>query len=255
MTPLGAMRPEPTSAIDGGGVAAPPAHVAIIMDGNRRWARGRGMPVAVGHQRGAGAVRRAVEGCRELGVRYLTLYAFSSENWKRSPGEVHDLMNLLRFYIRRELNDLERNGVRLRFIGEYEALPPDIVAMLDGAAERTRHNTALTLTIALNYGARREIVQAARRLAAEAAAGRLDPEAIDERAFARALATESLPDPDLLIRTSGEQRLSNFLLWQLAYTELVFLPVAWPDFDRHHLREAIGEFNRRERRYGASAGG
>ncbi|HET6519903.1 MAG TPA: isoprenyl transferase [Geminicoccaceae bacterium] len=254
MNSLSAMRPEPTSATASGG-GGPPSHIAIIMDGNRRWARGHGMPVVVGHQRGAGAVRRAVEGCRELGVRYLTLYAFSSENWKRSPAEVNDLMNLLRFYIRREIDELERNGVRARFIGEHDALPGDIVELTRVAAERTRHNTALTLTIALNYGARREIVLAARRLAAEAAAGRLDPETIDEPAFARALATDFLPDPDLLIRTSGEQRLSNFLLWQMAYTELVFLPVSWPDFDKHHLRAAIVEFNRRERRYGASAGG
>ena len=232
----------------------PPAHLAIIMDGNRRWARDHGMPAVFGHQQGAGAVRRAVEGCRELGVRYLTLFAFSSENWRRSPAEVNDLMNLLRFYIRREIGELERNGIRARFIGEHDALPRDLVELMRMAVERTRHNSALTVTVALNYGGRREIVLAARRLAGAVAAGELRAEDIDEGAFAGALDTEFLPDPDLLIRTSGEQRLSNFLLWQLAYTELVFVPVAWPDFDKHHLRDAILEFQRRERRYGASGG-
>ena len=246
-----------TAPAAAGRPAGVPVHDAIIMDGNRRWARGHGMPAIFGHQQGAGAVRRAVEGCREDGVRYLTLFAFSSENWRRSPAEVNDLMNLLRFYIRREIDELERGGVRVRFIGEHGALPRDVVELMRTCVERTRGNTELTLTIALNYGSRREIVLAARRLAAEAAAGRLDPGGIDEAAFARALATDLatddvVPDPDLLIRTSGEQRLSNFLLWQLAYTELVFLPVPWPEFDRQHLRDAIAEFGRRERRYGAS---
>ncbi|MGH6944699.1 MAG: polyprenyl diphosphate synthase [Geminicoccaceae bacterium] len=230
------------------------AHVAIIMDGNRRWARSRGMPPVFGHQRGAEAVRRTVEGCREWGVRYLTLFAFSSENWKRPPSEVNELMNLLRFYLRREISELARNGVRLCFLGERELMAPDIADMMAEAERRTRHNTALSLTIALNYGSRREIARAARELAKRVAAGELDCARIDETFFGQTLNTLGLPDPDLLIRTSGEKRLSNFMLWQLAYTELVFLPVHWPEFDKRHLADAIAEFQRRERRYGASSG-
>jgi undecaprenyl diphosphate synthase len=231
-----------------------PCHIAIIMDGNRRWARSRGMPPIYGHQRGADAVRRTVEGCREMGVGFLTVYAFSSENWKRPAGEVGGLMDLLRYYLRQEIEALDRNAVRLRFIGSRQSLPPDIDDLLAEAEIRTRGNAGLTLTIALNYGARQEIVNAARRLAVAAASGVLAPEAIDEAAFAHALDTADVPDPDLLIRTSGEQRLSNFLLWQLAYTELVFLPISWPDFGKEHLQAAIDEYRRRERRYGASGG-
>jgi undecaprenyl diphosphate synthase len=199
-------------------------------------------------------VRRTVEGCREHGIRYLTLFAFSSENWRRPASEVNELMNLLRFYLRREINELARSGVRLRFLGEREVMAGDIAAMMAEAEERTRRNTVLTLTIALNYGSRREIARAAREIAERAVAGELECAAIDEELFGRTLNTLGLPDPDLLIRTSGEQRLSNFMLWQMAYTELVFLPVHWPDFDQHHLGEAIAEFRRRERRYGASSG-
>jgi undecaprenyl diphosphate synthase len=243
-----AASPEPA----GGGGAL--QHVAIIMDGNRRWARSRGMPPVFGHQRGAEAVRRTVEGCRDRGIRYLTLFAFSSENWRRPASEVNELMNLLRFYLRREINELARSGVRLRFLGEREVMAGDIALMMAEAEQRTQHNVALTLTIALNYGSRQEIARAARHLADRVAAGQLDCRAIDEELFGQTLNTLGLPDPDLLIRTSGEQRLSNFMLWQLAYTELVFLPVHWPDFDQHHLGEAIAEFRRRERRYGASSG-
>jgi undecaprenyl diphosphate synthase len=232
---------------------SPPLHVAIIMDGNRRWARARGMPPVYGHQRGAEAARRAVEGCRNLGIRYLTLYAFSSENWKRPAGEVSELMNLLRFYLRKELRSLRKNGVQVRFIGERAHLPADIDELMRTAVEETRGNRALTLTIALNYGSRREIALAARRLGEKVADGRIAPGAIDEAALEAELDTSDLPEPDLLIRTSGEQRLSNFLLWQLAYTELVFLPVSWPEFSEAHLLEAVTEFNRRERRYGASS--
>ena len=232
----------------------PPAHIAIIMDGNRRWARSRGMPPMFGHQRGAEAVRRTVEGCRDHGIRYLTLFAFSSENWRRPASEVNELMNLLRFYLRREINELARSGVRLRFLGERELMAGDIALMMVEAEQRTQRNSTLTLTIALNYGSRREIARAARDLAARALAGEVDCAAIDEQLFGQALDTQGLPDPDLLIRTSGEQRLSNFMLWQMAYTELVFLPVHWPDFDQHHLSDAIAEFRRRERRYGASSG-
>jgi undecaprenyl diphosphate synthase len=231
-----------------------PVHVAIIMDGNRRWARARGMPPIYGHRQGAEAVRRAVEGCGRLGVRYLTLYAFSSENWARPRAEVSELMNLLRFYLRREIAELDRNGVRVRVIGERGRLDPDIREMIAMAEQRTRGNTKLDLIVALNYGGRQELVRMARRLAAEVEAGTLDPDEIDEATIAAHLDTCDVPDPDLLIRTSGEQRISNFLLWQLAYTELVFLPVAWPEFGEEHLREAVSEFARRERRYGATAG-
>lgn len=227
-------------------------HLAIIMDGNRRWARARGMPPVFGHQRGAEAVRRTVEGCRKREIQYLTLFAFSSENWKRPASEVNELMNLLRFYLHREINELARNGVRLSFLGERELMAGDIAEMMADAEQRTRHNSALLLTIALNYGSRREIAGAARRLAERVASGELDCAKIDEQTFGDTLNALDLPDPDLLIRTSGEQRLSNFMLWQLAYTELVFLPVHWPDFDARHLERAIAEFRRRERRYGAS---
>ncbi len=231
----------------------PSLHVAIIMDGNGRWAKARGLRRIAGHQEGAEAVRRTVKHCRELGVSYLTIYAFSSENWKRPPTEIDDLMGLMRLYLRRELDELVDAGVRMRFIGDRHRLPDDVIALVDQAEQRTRTNSGLTLTVALNYGGRREIVEAAQHLAKDAAAGRLDPADIDEQAFADHLATNGVPDPDLLIRTSGEQRISNFLLWQLAYTELVFIPVMWPDFTKDHLEDAINEFHRRERRYGASS--
>ena len=232
----------------------PPVHVAIIMDGNRRWARSRGMPPLYGHRRGADAVKRAVEGCANAGVRYLTLFAFSSENWRRPAGEVHDLMDLLRIYLRREINELCRNGVRLRVIGDRSGLAPDIGALIEDAERRSRDNQRLTVIMALNYGSRREITEAARRLTLEARSGEIDPARLDEAMFASRLETAGVPDPDLLIRTSGEQRISNFLLWQLAYTELVFVPVSWPDFAEEHLLDAIQEYQKRERRYGASAG-
>lgn len=232
----------------------PPVHVAIIMDGNRRWARRHGLPPAAGHHQGAQAVRQAIEGCIRLGVRYLTLFAFSSENWARPRGEVGELMNLLRLYLRREIASLVENGVRLRVIGERDGLAADITRLIEEAEKRTAANRRLELVIALNYGSRREIVRAVRTLAQAARDGLLDPATIDEHVFAEALYTQGVPDPDLLIRTSGEQRISNFLLWQLAYTELVFLPVSWPEFGVGHLEAAIAEFNRRERRYGAQAG-
>ena len=232
---------------------APPTHIAIIMDGNGRWAKARSLPRIAGHQQGAEVVRQTVTHCRELGVAYLTIYAFSSENWKRPSNEVDDLMGLLRLYLDRELAELVRAGVRMRFIGNRRRLPDDIIALLKAAESRSRDNTGLTLTVALNYGGRDEIVQAAGRIAEAAAAGSLDAGAIDEAQFARYLDTAGIPDPDLLIRTSGEQRVSNFLLWQTAYTELVFIPVLWPDFDKSHLEDAIGEFHRRERRYGATS--
>lgn len=245
---------EQTAARLGGSGIQGLDHVAIIMDGNRRWAKERGMPPLFGHQRGAEAVRRTVESCRECGIPYLTLFAFSSENWRRPMEEVEELMNLLRFYIRRELNELAKNGVQLRFLGEIGAMAPDIADLLHEASEKTRHNSALTLTIALNYGSRRELALGARRLAEQVLAGELKPEEIDEERLGASLNTLDIPDPDLLIRTSGEQRISNFMLWQLAYTEFVFLPVNWPAFNKSHLEEAIAEYQRRDRRYGASSG-
>jgi undecaprenyl diphosphate synthase len=231
--------------------AAPPRHVAIIMDGNGRWAKARGLPRAAGHRQGAEAVRRAVEAAQELGIAYLTLYAFSSENWKRPRTEVDDLMGLLRLYLRRELAELHANNVRLRFIGDRDQLSRDLVALIDEAEGKTAGNTGLTLVVAINYGSQHEIIEAARALAAEAAAGRLEVDDITEESFASRLQTRDIPDPDLLIRTSGEQRLSNFLLWQSAYAELVFLDLLWPDFNKGSLEDAIHEYHRRERRYGA----
>ena len=232
----------------------PPAHVAIIMDGNGRWAKARGLPRIAGHRAGAEAVRRTLAASVELGIKYLTLFGFSSENWKRPAAEVSDLMGLLRHYIRGEIAELHRNGVRLRVIGERTKLPPDIVGMIDNAEMLTAANDRLNLSIALSYGGRAEIALAARRLAEDAVAGRLAPDAIDEDTFAARLLTTGIPDPDLLIRTSGEQRISNFLLWQTAYAELVFTPTLWPDFAKGDLEKAVRDFHGRDRRYGASVG-
>ena len=236
------------------GLAPPPTHVAIIMDGNGRWAKARGLPRTAGHKRGAEAVRRTVEAARELGVSYLTLYAFSSENWKRPAGEVTDLMGLLRLYLRNEVANLHKNGIRLRDIGDRSRLSADINDLITESEAQTAANTALTLVLALSYGGRQEIVLAARRLAAAVAAGTLSVDAIDEDALSARLFTADIPDPDLLIRTSGEQRISNFLLWQAAYAEFVFTDVLWPDFGREHLEAAIRDFHGRERRYGNAPG-
>jgi undecaprenyl diphosphate synthase len=235
-------------------VLAPPTHVAIIMDGNGRWARARGLPRAAGHRRGADAVRRTVRGAGELGIGYLTLYGFSSENWKRPADEVDDLMKLLRIYLRGEIAELHRNNVRMRVIGNRQRLAPDIISLIDHAEQQTAANSGLTLVIALNYGGRDEITEAVRALAQEVAAGRLSRDAISETVIAETLTTSGIPDPDLIIRTSGEKRLSNFLLWQSAYSELLFLDVLWPDFTKNDLEQAITEFHRRDRRYGAVAG-
>lgn len=228
-----------------------PRHVAIIMDGNGRWARARRLPRLAGHRRGAEAVRATVKACADLGIAYLTLYAFSSENWKRPADEVDDLMSLLRLYLRQELADLHASGVKVRFIGERARLARDIIELIEHAERTTAGNQRLTLAIALNYGGRGEIVAAARRLAADVAARRLAAEAVDEAAFAARLETHDIPDPDVIIRTSGEKRLSNFLLWQCAYAELVFVDMFWPDFDKRALEAAISEFRLRDRRYGA----
>ncbi|MEA2994535.1 MAG: undecaprenyl diphosphate synthase [Alphaproteobacteria bacterium] len=230
-----------------------PRHVAIIMDGNGRWAAQRGLPRVEGHRRGVEALRRTVRAAGDLGIDFLTIFSFSSENWSRPPAEITELMGLLRRFVRNDLADLHRNNVRVRVIGEREGLDPDIGRLLQEAEDLTRANTGLVLLVAFNYGARQEIARAARRAAAEVAAGRLAPEALTAETLASYLDAPDVPDPDLIIRTSGEQRLSNFLMWQAAYSELVFLPIYWPEFDRRALEDAILEFHRRERRFGGLA--
>jgi undecaprenyl diphosphate synthase len=222
------------------------------MDGNGRWAKLRGLPRTAGHRRGVEAVRETVKAAVDLGIGYLTLYGFSSENWNRPPTEVDDLMGLLRFYLRSEIAELHRQGVRLRSIGDRARLAPDIVRLIEEAEERTRGNVTLNLTIAFSYGGRDEILRAVRLIAADVAAGRLAPGGVDEAALESRLFTLGLPDPDLVIRTSGEQRISNFLLWQSAYSELVFDDCLWPDFGREGLRRAVEEYRRRDRRYGTA---
>jgi undecaprenyl diphosphate synthase len=231
-----------------------PRHIAIIMDGNGRWAKARGLPRIAGHRRGAEAARRAVIAAAELGVPYLTLFGFSSENWSRPSSEISDLMGLLRHYLRGEIAELHRNGVRLKVIGEFGRLAPDIIDLIEHAEAVTGGNTRINLTMALSYGGRAEIVDAVRRIARQAVSGILAADAIDEACLARHMLTAGIPDPDLLIRTSGEQRISNFLLWQCAYSELVFTKTLWPDFAKRDLEQAIDEFAARERRYGTSAG-
>jgi undecaprenyl diphosphate synthase len=231
-----------------------PTHVAIIMDGNGRWAASRHMPKIAGHREGARAVRRTIQAAIENGVAWLTLYAFSSENWRRPAGEVIDLTGLLRQYLKSELAELKENGVRLRIIGDRERFDPDIQRSLAQAEVETSVNTRLNLTVALSYGARAEIAAASRKLAEAVRDGSLDAAQIDEGRVAGALATAGMPDPDLIIRTSGEQRLSNFLLWQGAYAELVFVDALWPDFGAEHFAAALAEYARRERRFGARPG-
>jgi undecaprenyl diphosphate synthase len=237
------------AAMEGAGDAIP-RHIAIIMDGNGRWATKRSMPRIAGHRAGLEAVRRIVRAADSRGVRFLTLFSFSTENWARPAEEVSDLMGLLKFFIRSDLASLHRQGVRVRVIGVREGLSRDISGLLDEAETLTRDNSGLTLVIAFNYGARAEIARAARALALEVAAGRLKPEDISEASLGAALPSADIPDPDLVIRTSGEQRLSNFLLWQCAYAEFYFTPVLWPDFDETALDLALSEFAGRHRRFG-----
>jgi undecaprenyl diphosphate synthase len=236
-----------------GSVPDVPRHVAIIMDGNGRWAAARGLPRVEGHRRGVEALRKTVRAAGEMGIACLTIFSFSSENWQRPASEVRDLMGLLRRFIRNDLAELHSNNVRVRVIGERDDLEPDILRLLEEAEELTRGNDGLTLVVAFNYGARNEIARAARRIAEDVAKGALKPQAITEEMIGRHLDAPDLSDPDLIIRTSGEQRLSNFLLWQAAYSELVFSPVYWPDFDRATLEAAIEEYRRRERRFGGLA--
>ena len=234
--------------------AGVPAHVAIIMDGNGRWAASRGLPRVAGHREGARAVRRTVEAAIRAGVSWLTIYAFSSENWRRPAGEILDLTGLLRRYLKTEIAELKANGVRLRFIGDRQRFDPDIQSDLAVAERETARNLRLNLTIALSYGGRAEIVAAARAAALAVQAGALDPAKLNDSLFESYLDTAGTPDPDLIIRTSGEQRLSNFLLWQSAYAELAFLEVLWPDFDEAHFTAALADYARRERRFGARSG-
>jgi undecaprenyl diphosphate synthase len=231
---------EPASA--GPDTSSVPRHVAIIMDGNGRWAKARGLPRVAGHRAGAEAARAVLRAAGEAGVECLTLYAFSSENWRRPAQEISDLTGLLRFYIQRELNSLHKEGIRLRILGDHNAFEAETAKLVDKAVERTAGNTRMTLAIALNYGSRAELVRAARTAAATGG--------IDEDSIERALDTHDLPPLDLLIRTSGEQRLSNFLLWQAAYAELLFVDTLWPDFNGDALRTALADYARRERRYG-----
>jgi undecaprenyl diphosphate synthase len=242
---------EGAAGLAGGGSPRPtPKHVAIIMDGNGRWAEQRGLPRVAGHRAGAEAVRRALQAAADQGVEVLTLYAFSSENWRRSEEEISDLTALMRFYLERELKTLEKEQVRLKLIGDYSAFGGELVERLEQAVERCANNKRLTLVVALNYGSRSEIATAARRLASKAVAGEMDAGSIDETAIGAELQTAGLPQLDLLIRTSGEIRLSNFLLWQAAYAELLFLDILWPDFDEEAFSGALDAFAARQRRFG-----
>ena len=243
---------EPLRTVEIGDFAVP-RHVAIIMDGNGRWAAARGLPRGEGHRRGVEALRRTVRAAGDLGIGFLTIFSFSAENWSRPAAEIRELMGLLRRFIRHDLANLHREGVRVRVIGERESLDPEIRRLLDEAEELTKHNEKLVLVVAFNYGARQEIARAARQMAAAVAAGDLAVSAVTADKLASYLDAPDLPDPDLIIRTSGEQRLSNFLMWQAAYSELVFVPIHWPDFDKAALESAIAEYARRERRFGGLA--
>ena len=230
-----------------------PRHIGLIMDGNGRWAAARGLPRIEGHRRGVEALRRAIRAAIQIGIPYLTVYSFSSENWSRPADEISDLMGLLKRFIRNDLADLHRNDVRVRVIGTREGLKPDIVALLREAEDLTVCNKGLTLVVAFNYGGRQELAAAVKRIAELVAAGLLDPEAISTALIAQHLDTADIPDPDLIVRTSGEQRLSNFLVWQSAYAEFVFLPCYWPDFDGAAFEAAVEAFASRDRRFGGTS--
>ncbi len=228
-----------------------PAHIAIIMDGNGRWAKERGMPRIEGHRKGIDAVRNIVRIAGDYGIKYLTLYSFSSENWNRPESEISELFGLLRFFVRKHLAELHQNNVCLKVIGEKQGVPDDIVKLLDDATNLTSKNNGLTLVIAFNYGARTEILNAAKKVAEQIALGEFAIDELTCEIFEKNLQTKGIPDPDLIIRTSGEQRLSNFLLWQAAYSEFVFTPCKWPDFDEQTFQEALNDYNNRDRRFGA----
>jgi undecaprenyl diphosphate synthase len=229
-----------------------PTHVAIIMDGNGRWAKARHLPRTAGHKKGADSLRRTLDACRDAGVKYLTVYAFSSENWKRPKDEIQDLMQLLKHYLDKELPELKKNHICLRFIGDFSPLDVEMQQRIKHAMQETAANSSFTLTVALSYGSRQELTRAMRALAQQVEAGTLRSEQINEETIAAALDTANIPEPDLLIRTGGEQRISNFLLWQSAYTEFYFTDTLWPDFDSTHLQEALTDFAGRERRYGTA---
>ena len=237
------------------GASRVPAHIAIIMDGNGRWAKARGLPRAAGHERGVEALRRTVEAAGEIGVRYLTVYSFSTENWRRPAAEVNALFGLLRTFIKKDLGRLKKEGVKINVMGRREGLPDDIAELVEKAERETASNSDFVLNIAFNYGGREEIARAARSLSADVASGAVLPEDVTEDVLASYLDTADMPDPDLLVRTSGEYRLSNFLLWQAAYSELVFFDVLWPDFDRAWLEKAVAIYSDRERRFGAVSTG
>ena len=237
------------------GASRVPAHIAIIMDGNGRWAKARGLPRAAGHERGVEALRRTVEAAGEIGVRYLTVYSFSTENWRRPAAEVNALFGLLRTFIKKDLGRLKKEGVKINVMGRREGLPDDIAELVEKAERETASNSDFVLNIAFNYGGREEIARAARSLSADVASGAVLPEDVTEDVLASYLDTADMPDPDLLVRTSGEYRLSNFLLWQAAYSELVFFDVLWPDFDRAWLEKAVAIYSERERRFGAVSTG
>ncbi len=241
-----------TATLQSEQIPPPPSHVAIIMDGNGRWARSRGLPRVEGHRRGAEAVRRTITAAAKAGVSYLTLFGFSSENWKRSSDEVQDLMGLLKYYLNREVTELHKNNVRFRVIGDRARLGNDIVNLIERAEEKTDANTGLTLILALSYGGRAELAKATRAIAQDVADGRITVEQINEDVVASRLYSQDIPDPDLLIRTSGEHRISNFLLWQLAYAEFVFIDTLWPDFTEKEFNDAIVQYLGRERRFGAT---
>ena len=227
-----------------------PAHVALILDGNGRWAKKRGLPRQLGHKKGCETLEQVVEDAARLGIRYLTVYGFSTENWKRPEEEVGALMQLFRFYAKRLLAMAEKNNIRVRMIGERNRFAPDLVEAINGLEEKTKNNTGMTFVIAVNYGSRDEITRAVRKIMTDAKEGKLAPEEMTEEVFSSYLDTAGIPDPDLMIRTSGELRLSNFLLWQMAYTEFYFTDVAWPDFNKAELVKAIEKYNQRDRRYG-----
>ena len=237
------------------GASRVPAHIAIIMDGNGRWAKARGLPRAAGHERGVEALRRTVEAAGEIGVRYLTVYSFSTENWRRPAAEVNALFGLLRTFIKKDLGRLKKEGVKINVMGRREGLPDDIAELVEKAERETASNSDFVLNIAFNYGGREEIARAARALSADVASGAVLPSDVTEEVLASYLDTADMPDPDLLVRTSGEYRLSNFLLWQAAYSELVFFDVLWPDFDRAWLEKAVAIYSDRERRFGAVSTG
>ena len=252
------MTSAPSAAQTGDGGPATddfPDHIAIIMDGNGRWANGRGLPRAVGHERGVEALRRTVEAAQDIGLKTLTVYSFSTENWRRPVSEVNALFGLLKAYVKRNLNRLAQEGVKIRILGTRQGLPDDILELVKRAEDRTADNDAFNLCIAFNYGGREEVLRAAKAMAKAVEDGKTSASDVDEEAFSEFLDTGGLPDPDILIRTSGEYRLSNFLIWQAAYAELVFMDVLWPDFGKTHLLEAIEIYRKRERRFGGLASG